>query len=166
MYAMWNSAKKGQILKKLSRHGPAGTRTLYSPLSKSKRYEHQEILKFALNLQLQTVQILANYDQMIILCLSYFITTFHSLTHVTLIISYRLLGNLRWRFNSNKICSKWCESTGYSFIWWTGKIHRFHIFLKKPSKLEFFKNSCEILLATAFQQTIFPLPMLYFYFSK
>ena len=32
MYIMWNSVEKGQILKKLSQHGPAGTRTLYSPL--------------------------------------------------------------------------------------------------------------------------------------
>ena len=29
---MWNSAEKGQILKKLSREGPPGTRTLYSSL--------------------------------------------------------------------------------------------------------------------------------------
>ena len=33
----------------------------------------------------------------------------------------------------------------------------FIFFLKKPSTLEFFKNSCEILLATAFQKTIFSL---------
>ena len=32
IYVMWNSAEKQQILKKLSRHGPAGTQTLYSPL--------------------------------------------------------------------------------------------------------------------------------------
>ena len=32
MCVMWNSAEKGQILKKLSRHGAAGTQTLYSSL--------------------------------------------------------------------------------------------------------------------------------------
>ena len=58
------------------------------------------------------------------------------------------------------------------------RFHCFQFFLLKPSRLEFFKNSCEILLATAFQQTILmifslpntylcPLPMLYIlYFSK
>ena len=35
MYVMWNSAEKGQILKKLSREGPPGTRTLYSPLGRA-----------------------------------------------------------------------------------------------------------------------------------
>ena len=29
---MWNSAEKGQILKKLSQHDAAGTQTLYSSL--------------------------------------------------------------------------------------------------------------------------------------
>ena len=40
MYVMWNSAEKGQILKKLSREGPPGTRTLYSPLFFSKKHLH------------------------------------------------------------------------------------------------------------------------------
>ena len=35
--------------------------------------KHQEIKKFALNLQLQTIQILTNNVQVLILCLSYFI---------------------------------------------------------------------------------------------
>ena len=43
--------------------------------SKSKPYKHQKVKKFALNLQLQTIQILTNDVQMLILCISYFITT-------------------------------------------------------------------------------------------
>ena len=35
----------------------------------------QKIKKFALNLQLQTIQILTNDVQVLILCLSYYITT-------------------------------------------------------------------------------------------
>ena len=35
----------------------------------------QKIKKFALNLQLQTIQILTNDVQVLIFCLSYFITT-------------------------------------------------------------------------------------------
>ena len=38
MYIMRNSVEKGQILKKLSRHGPAGTGTLYSPLDIVERF--------------------------------------------------------------------------------------------------------------------------------
>ena len=37
-------------------------------------YKHQKNKKFTLNSLLQTCQILTNDDQMIILCLSYFIT--------------------------------------------------------------------------------------------
>ena len=43
--------------------------------SKSKWCKPQKVKKSALNLQLQTVQILTDYVQMLILCLSYFITT-------------------------------------------------------------------------------------------
>ena len=43
--------------------------------SKSKGYKWQKMKKFALNSQLQPYQILTNDDQMLILCLSYFITT-------------------------------------------------------------------------------------------
>ena len=45
------------------------------PLKKSKWFKHQRIKKLALNLQLQTIQILTNDVQMLILGLSYFITT-------------------------------------------------------------------------------------------
>ena len=43
--------------------------------SKSKWYKHQKNKKFALNLQRQIIQILTNDGQMLILCLSQFITT-------------------------------------------------------------------------------------------
>ena len=43
--------------------------------SKTKWYKHQKNQKLTLNSQLQTYQILTNDDQMLILCLSYFITT-------------------------------------------------------------------------------------------
>ena len=43
--------------------------------SKSKWYKHQKNKKFASNLQLQTIQFLTNNVQMLILCLSYLITT-------------------------------------------------------------------------------------------
>ena len=42
-------------------------------------YKHQKSKKLALNLQLQTYQILTNDDQMLILCLSYFIATVQDL---------------------------------------------------------------------------------------
>ena len=42
---------------------------------KPKWYQHQENKKLALDLQLQTYQILTIDDQMLILSLSYFITT-------------------------------------------------------------------------------------------
>ena len=42
---------------------------------KIKWYKHQKIKKFTLNSLLQAYQILTNNDQMIIFCLSYFITT-------------------------------------------------------------------------------------------
>ena len=38
-------------------------------------YKPPKVEKFALNLQLQTIQILTNDVHMVILCLSYFITT-------------------------------------------------------------------------------------------
>ena len=41
--------------------------------SKNKGYERQKIKKFALNSQLKPYQILTNNDQMLILCLPYFI---------------------------------------------------------------------------------------------
>ena len=43
--------------------------------SKNKWYKQQKMKKFALNLQLQPFQILTNDVQMLIFCLSYFITT-------------------------------------------------------------------------------------------
>ena len=43
--------------------------------SKSKGYNPQKMKKFALNSQLQPYQMLTNDDQMLILCLYYFITT-------------------------------------------------------------------------------------------
>ena len=42
--------------------------------SKRKWYKHQKIKKFALKLQLKTIQILTNDVQMLILCLSYYFT--------------------------------------------------------------------------------------------
>ena len=45
--------------------------------SKGKRYKYQTNNKIALNLQQQTIQILTNDVQMIIVCLSYFITTLY-----------------------------------------------------------------------------------------
>ena len=43
--------------------------------SKSNWYKHQKIKTFALNLQLQTIQIFTNDVDMLIMSLSYFITT-------------------------------------------------------------------------------------------
>ena len=43
------------------------------------RYKQQNNKKLTLNSQLQTYQILTNNDQMLILCLSYFITTVQKL---------------------------------------------------------------------------------------
>ena len=39
-------------------------------------------MKFALNLKLQMIQILTNNAQMLILCLSYFITTVPCITYI------------------------------------------------------------------------------------
>ena len=47
--------------------------------SRCKLYKHQKIKKLALNLWLQTYQILTNNVQMIIFCVSYFITTVKTL---------------------------------------------------------------------------------------
>ena len=43
--------------------------------AKNKSYKHQNIKIFALNLQLQTIQIFTNDVDMLIMSLSYFITT-------------------------------------------------------------------------------------------
>ena len=49
---------------------------------KTKRYKYHKNKKFTLNSQLQTYQILTNDDQMLILCLSYVITTVSYCTEV------------------------------------------------------------------------------------
>ena len=50
---------------------------------KSKQYKHQKIKKFALDSQLQTIQIVTNDVQMLILCLSHFIATVNENHSVT-----------------------------------------------------------------------------------
>ena len=51
-------------------------------ISKSKWYKHHKIKKFPLNLQLQKIQILTNNVEMLLLCLSYFITTVPSKSQI------------------------------------------------------------------------------------
>ena len=52
------------------------------PRSKTKLYKHQKHKKLALDLQLQTYQILTNNDHMLISFLSYFITTVRCYTAI------------------------------------------------------------------------------------
>ena len=72
--------------------------------AKSKWYKPKKVKKLALNSQLLTVQILTNDVQVLILCLSYFITTVTELAfcfflYASLLFKYRDILESCWSSN-------------------------------------------------------------------